>query len=136
MSKNQLNILIIDDEIYSQQLLGSIIKKFYHCKIFASFRMIEITQILSDNKIDLITMDINMPETNGLAFIRTIKSNKDYKNIPILMVSSLSSQEIKNKCYDHNYDVAGYFSKMDILSNRNQTNPVVKYIAENIIKQS
>ena len=45
-------------------------------------------------KIDLILLDWNMPEMNGIEFLHTVKSNENYKYIPVIMITS---ENEKNK---------------------------------------
>ncbi len=46
---------------------------------------------LGEKKPDLILSDINMPNMNGFTFIRNIKDNPFYKDIPIIFISSLAN---------------------------------------------
>ena len=39
-------------------------------------------------KIDLIVLDVLMPKKNGFQVCRDIKSNAQFKNIPVIMVTS------------------------------------------------
>jgi two-component system chemotaxis response regulator CheY len=48
-------------------------------------------------KFDLVITDINMPNINGLELISFIKSNDNYKEIPIIIVSTEGSQKDKEK---------------------------------------
>ena len=45
-------------------------------------------QILSENKIDLILLDWNIPGMSGIDFLKQIKAIEEYKNIPVVMVTS------------------------------------------------
>lgn len=52
---------------------------------------------LSENKYDLIFSDIEMPNMNGLEFLKRVKSNETHKNIPIVILSSVNKQEVIDK---------------------------------------
>jgi twitching motility two-component system response regulator PilH len=43
---------------------------------------------LRTEKIDLIVLDVLMPKKNGFQVCRDIKSNAQFKNIPVIMVTS------------------------------------------------
>ena len=45
-------------------------------------------EILTTNKIDLILLDWNMPNLSGIDFLKKIKSMDEYRNIPVIMVTS------------------------------------------------
>ena len=44
--------------------------------------------LLAGNKVDLILLDWNMPNLLGIDFLKLIKSKEEYKNIPVIMVTS------------------------------------------------
>lgn len=47
--------------------------------------------------INLVITDLHMPEMDGISFIREIRKNDDYKHIPILFLSTETSQEKKQE---------------------------------------
>lgn len=53
----------------------------------------EAMEKLPANKIDLVITDLNMPNMDGFELIRTIRGNEEYKDIPIIILSSLSASE-------------------------------------------
>ena len=44
--------------------------------------------VLATNKVDLILLDWNMPNLSGIDFLKQIKSMDEYKDIPVIMVTS------------------------------------------------
>jgi|TARA_R110000850_G_scaffold271690_1_gene406191 CheY-like chemotaxis protein len=50
---------------------------------------------------DLIILDINLPKINGLEVLKKIKKSKDLKKIPVIMLTSSSSQKDINESYDN-----------------------------------
>lgn len=46
---------------------------------------------------DLVLTDQNMPRMDGLSFIRTLRTMSTYSNVPILMLTTESSDEMKSK---------------------------------------
>jgi two-component system chemotaxis response regulator CheY len=45
-------------------------------------------EVLSKSAVDLVLTDINMPVMNGLDFISGIRSNPDWNDLPVLVVST------------------------------------------------
>ena len=41
----------------------------------------------------MIITDWNMPEMDGLTFVKTVRSKEEYKNTPILMVTTEAAKE-------------------------------------------
>lgn len=55
---------------------------------------------------DVILLDFNMPLMNGIQFLQHIKKNIDLKDIPIIMFSTSSVEELKHRTKDmgaHDY---------------------------------
>jgi two-component system chemotaxis response regulator CheY len=49
-------------------------------------------QLLETNKVSLILLDWNMPEMDGLEFLKKVRAMSDYKDLPIIMVTSESAK--------------------------------------------
>ena len=49
---------------------------------------------------DVIFTDLEMPNMNGFEFIKRIKSNNSYKEIPIVVLSSLTDPDTSQKLKD------------------------------------
>jgi|SRR4051812_22472312 DNA-binding LytR/AlgR family response regulator len=76
----KISCLIIDDEPLAIHLLNRYVAQtpFLQCEARCS-SAIEAMEVLNSTKIDLIFMDIQMPELNGIEFSRTL--NKDIRVI-------------------------------------------------------
>lgn len=49
---------------------------------------------------DLILLDINMPKLNGIEVLEFIKKDEKFRKIPVVMLTTSSSQEDISACYD------------------------------------
>ena len=49
---------------------------------------------------DLILLDINMPKLNGIEVLEFIKKDEKFRKIPVVMLTTSSSQEDISECYD------------------------------------
>lgn len=54
---------------------------------------------------DIILLDINLPRKNGFEVLEKIKSDPNLKRIPVIMLSSSSSEDHIHKSYDLNVNV-------------------------------
>lgn len=67
------NIVIIDDEEMAREIIETHVSKFDEFKIIASCKnAIEGFSVIGSNPIDIIFLDINMPEISGLQFAKSI----------------------------------------------------------------
>lgn len=70
-----MNCIIIEDEIPAQKILKKFIDKIPSIKLIGTFKAaIEANSFLNVNKIDVVFLDINLPDISGLDFIKTIKN--------------------------------------------------------------
>ena len=93
MSKD--TILIVDDERFFCNLLQNILENDYH--IIVASNGLGALEALEKHTIDLILLDIVMPEMNGYELCKKIKETELYCKIPIifLTVKNETEDEIK-----------------------------------------
>ena len=101
-------ILVVDDMTTTLLLLHDLLKDTYEVKIEKSgTKALEILE--SPNDIDLILLDIEMPDINGYDVCKRIKNNETIKNIPIIFITGRTSQEDEE--YGLNLGAIDYITK-------------------------
>ena len=91
-----MSILIVDDSADQQVLLRSILGKAGHADLLsaasakAAARVLNLDGESPSEKIDLILMDVLMPEQDGVETCRQIKRCAHLKDIPVIMVTAKS----------------------------------------------
>jgi CheY-like chemotaxis protein len=92
-------ILIIDDtEINIDILIGLLGDQFDILVAIDGFTGIEIA--CDEEKIDLILLDIMMPQINGFEVCQKLKNNKDTKDIPIIFSTAKTDEDSIAQAYD------------------------------------
>lgn len=87
----QKNVLIVDDSKPIQKLLSKIVKGSDSLNLIGVAGCpSEARKIIEKEKVDLITLDIHMPEMTGVEFLKTYLERQ---NIPTVMISSVSMSE-------------------------------------------
>ncbi|PWR73170.1 hybrid sensor histidine kinase/response regulator [Methanospirillum lacunae] len=81
-------ILIVEDNRTQAEYLRYILSKEGYSVSLAS-NGAEALSVISDNKPDLILTDVLMPEMDGYTFCRTIKTNLNNADIPVILVTNL-----------------------------------------------
>jgi len=81
------SILIVDDEFGPRESLRMIFQSFY--EVFTAQSGQEAIQFLSQTKVDLVTLDLNMPGLSGLDVLREIKSL--HPGIEVIIVTAYGS---------------------------------------------
>ncbi len=69
-----INCIIVDDEQYARKLLAGYIEKIPNLNLIKQCRnSFEAMQALQESKIDLMFLDIQMPDLTGVEFLKTLK---------------------------------------------------------------
>jgi len=96
------NVLIVDDS----NTMRAVIKKVISISGFKMDQCIEAgngkkaLDVLTDNWVDVIISDINMPEMNGFELLKKLKEDDLLKNIPVILISTESSNERMQDAFD------------------------------------
>ncbi|WP_340115089.1 LytR/AlgR family response regulator transcription factor [Maribellus mangrovi] len=73
---SNIKCIIVDDEPVAREILESHLAKIENVEILGSCKnAMEAFQIISSQEVDLIFLDINMPEISGLSLARSINKN-------------------------------------------------------------
>lgn len=89
-----MKILLVDDSSSQRLLLASMLKKQGYTDILhansalQAFEILRANQPEPDTSIDLILMDLNMPDINGLEATKWIKEVEALRDIPIIIVTA------------------------------------------------
>lgn len=76
MSKTNISCLIIDDEAIAREIIESHVSKIENIRIVASCKnAVEAFNYINQHHIDLVFLDINMPEISGISFAKSINSD-------------------------------------------------------------
>ncbi|HUS86549.1 MAG TPA: response regulator [Bacteroidales bacterium] len=90
------NILVIDDSNTNIVLLEVLLEKNGY-RVFSALSAMEGIDSMKENLPDLIYLDLLMPEVDGLEFIRIVKNNQHWKNIPVVILSAITDSDIIKK---------------------------------------
>ncbi|KXX69743.1 MULTISPECIES: LytTR family DNA-binding domain-containing protein [unclassified Flammeovirga] len=71
--QRRYNCLIVDDEQLARTLLSAYIEKIPHLEVIGSCKSpLEAMNYLREGNVDILFLDIQMPELNGVDFLKTI----------------------------------------------------------------
>ncbi|MBM7603206.1 two-component system chemotaxis response regulator CheY [Metabacillus crassostreae] len=85
-------ILIVDDAKFMRMTLSNILIKANHEVVGEAENGLQAVELFEKEKPDLVTMDITMPEQNGIEALREIKSQ--YPDAKIIMCSAMGQQKM------------------------------------------
>jgi two-component system chemotaxis response regulator CheY len=87
--------LIVDDSASMRQLIAFTIKDAGY-EVLLAENGTEALEKLQSARVDMVITDLNMPEMDGITFIRELRGKADYKFVPIVMLTT-ESQEAKKQ---------------------------------------
>ena len=89
-------VLVVDDSESNIKLLqGKLINEYY--TVLTANNGIQALKSLEENKVDIVLLDVMMPEMDGFETCKKIKSNPETTHIPVVMVTALSGIEDRIK---------------------------------------
>ena len=92
-------IMIAEDNDYNRDILGRrLIKEGYDVVEAVNGRM--ALELLKTEKVDMILLDIMMPEMDGFQVLEILKADEKLKNIPVIVISALSEVDNAVKCIE------------------------------------
>lgn len=86
-------VLVVDDAIVVRQVV-SIALKGIGIKVIEAVNGKDALAKLKDVDVDLIVTDLNMPEMNGIDFIRNLRAMNAYRFLPVIMLTTVSQEEM------------------------------------------
>lgn len=88
------SILLVEDESLIVQMYQSKLESsgfsVYPCE---SIAVAEEVLYTDEKLVDLILLDLILPEKSGMEFLTELKKQDKYKNIPVIILSNLSAQQ-------------------------------------------
>ncbi len=86
-------IMVIDDSSTTRKMITNILGQIGQNNVLEAENGIDALAKLAQNKVDLILCDWDMPNMNGLQFVKSLRRMKPYGNIPVLMMTTNAAKE-------------------------------------------
>jgi DNA-binding response OmpR family regulator len=97
---NDPNILAVDDEDFNLKLLLRHLEKEGFNNVRTASNGVQALEALQQKSYDLVLLDIEMPEMDGISTLETLKSNMKHRDIPVIMISGVEATESIVKCIE------------------------------------
>ena len=88
-------VLAIDDEMMMLELIERMLTTEYDVNIVHSAS--DALHFLNENHVDIILLDIEMPNISGFDFLYDIRKIPSYMHVPIIIVSGNKSLDFLNE---------------------------------------
>jgi len=90
-------ILIVDDTIANLNILVELLDQY---DVIDATNAKDALEIVNEEDIDLILLDIMMPEMDGYETCKRLKSDERTKDIPVIFITAKTDEESIEKAYD------------------------------------
>lgn len=116
------SFLVVEDSPTMRQLITFALKRIPGSKVVEANDGIDALKKLSQNKIDVILTDINMPIMDGLKLVSMVRNDPAHKAIPIIIITTEGADEDRKRglALGANAYVAKPIQTQDLLNIVNQ----------------
>ena len=90
------HILVVDDSITTRSLEKNILEMAGY-EVTTATDGVEALRLLNEKRVDLVVSDIQMPNMDGIVFTRHLRGNQAFKDLPLILVTSLESREDRER---------------------------------------
>lgn len=93
-AEKNMDVLIVDDSAAIRKILRRVLQQaeIPLGQVYEASDGVEAVAGLTQQKVQLILSDINMPNMDGLQLLSVLKSNLEWKAIPVIMITTEGSQ--------------------------------------------
>src|ERR1035437_7556635 len=101
-------VLVVDDDVATTLLIqGTLSSRGF--QVVCAFDVAGATTVIEERHPDLILLDVNLPDGNGLDLCRKLKAEPGTAQTPVLFISA--NEELPAKIKGFNAGAADYISK-------------------------
>lgn len=93
-------ILVVDDSRTLRRILIRELNSLGFQNIIEAANGLEAIETVKSKSIDLMLLDMEMPELDGLGVLQTLKSDEVYKSLPIIVISGAEQFDKTIKCIE------------------------------------
>ena len=91
------NLLVVDDSRMVRKIISVSLRHDKRIKLYEAASGLEALDKLTEAEIDLIFTDINMPNMDGLEFIKRCKEDDMFQHIPIIVITTEDGVEDRER---------------------------------------
>jgi adenylate cyclase len=93
------DLLVVDDNRVNRLLLGRALEQLGHTVAFAENGR-EALEALRQRRVDLVLLDIEMPEMNGYQVLEALAADPRLRDLPVVMMSSVEEVDSVARCIE------------------------------------
>jgi adenylate cyclase len=93
------DVLVVDDNRVNRLLVARTLEQFGHRVAFAENGRLAL-EMLRSRRVDLVLLDIEMPEMNGYQTLEALRADPKLRDVPVVMMSSVDEVDSVARCIE------------------------------------
>lgn len=90
------NILVVDDSPTMRRMVMASLREVENIRFFEAESGLEAIEQLSLSNIDLIMLDLNMPDMHGMEVLKFVRSHKKFAALPVIILTTRGDEESRS----------------------------------------
>jgi two-component system, chemotaxis family, chemotaxis protein CheY len=97
-------ILIVDDSPTTRKLIRYALRKKDYMTEEAEDGL-DAMEKLSNSEVDLVIVDLNMPNMDGITFVKNLRHSYYNLDLPVIMLTTITDSELRKEAYGAGIDM-------------------------------
>ena len=89
-------VLIVDDSTTMRRMVAASLRQFGLFEFEDAGNGLEAIERLALGSVDMILLDLNMPDMHGMEMIRFVQAHPTYRRIPIIVLTTRTSEDSRS----------------------------------------
>ena len=82
------NVLVVDDSVTMRRMVMAALQDLSDVDFMQAETGLAAIERLALNHVDLVLLDLNMPDMHGLEVLRFIRSHNSFQSIPVIILTT------------------------------------------------
>ena len=91
------NVLIVDDSPTMRRMVMTSLKTLGGVKFTEAGSGLEAIERVAVAPVDLMILDLNMPEMHGIEVLQFVRAHKKYRDLPIVVLTTRGDEESRSE---------------------------------------
>ena len=93
-------ILVVDDSRTLRRILTMSLKNLGLTNVVEAANGLEAVEVIRSQPVDLVLLDLEMPELDGLGVLEVLKNDEQYKMLPVIVISGADQIDKTIRCIE------------------------------------
>src|SRR5262249_5821060 len=100
VNTDNATLLVVDDNEDNRYTLTRRLNREGYANLLTATNGREALEVVQSKPIDLILLDIMMPEMNGYEVLEHLKQSSEHRHIPVIMISAIDEMDSVIRCIE------------------------------------